>query len=78
MKRSLGTRVDWSMLTQGQVYRVKIPALGEVLARLLDKEKLEFEVTEGKLQSQADRNKRWNKGDTFTALPGFLDCWEIQ
>lgn len=78
MKRTVASRIDWTMLTQGEVYRVKVPALGEVLARLLDKEKLIFEITEGKLQSQADRNKRWTKGDCFEVTPGFGEFWEVQ
>jgi hypothetical protein len=78
MKRSLGSRIDWTMLTQGEVYRVKVPALGEVLARLIDKKKLEFEITEGKLQSQANKNKQWHVGATFEAIPGMADFWEIQ
>lgn len=78
MKKSLGSRVDWSMLTQGEVYRVKIPALGEVLARLVDKGKLTFEITEGRLQSQRDKRKSWKVGQTFEAIPGMADFWEIQ
>lgn len=66
------------MLTQGEVYRVKIPALGEVLARLIEKETLEFEITEGRLQSQADKKKQWHVGDTFEAMPGMFEAWEIQ
>jgi hypothetical protein len=78
MKRSLGSRIDWSMLTQGEVYRVAIPALGTVNARLLNKSSLLFEVTDGYLQSQADKKKRWNVRDTFEAIPGMADFWEIQ
>lgn len=78
MKKTLASRVDWTMLTAGEVYRVKIPALGEVLARLADKEKLEFEITEGKLQSQRDKKKQWLPGDTFEAIPGMADFYEIQ
>lgn len=78
MKRTLGSRVDWSMLIEGQVYRVKVPALGEVLARLVDKNKLELEIIEGYLQSQADKKKRWNVGDCFEVIPGCADFWEVQ
>lgn len=75
MKRSIATRIDWTNLTQGEVYRVKIPALGEVLARLVNKEKLEFEITEGFLKSQA-RGKSWHVGDCFEATPGLAEFWE--
>ena len=78
MKKSLGSRVDWSMLQAGEVYRVKMPALGEVLARLVDKEKLEFEVTEGMLKSRARGGETWKRGDTFEAIPGMFDAWECQ
>jgi hypothetical protein len=78
MRKPLGSRIDWSMLTQGEVYRVKVPALGEVLARLIDKEKLEFEITEGKLQSQANKAKQWHVGQVFEVLPGMFEAWEIQ
>ena len=78
MNRSLGTRIDWTMLTKGKVYRVAIPALGTVNARLLNKKSLTLEVTEGYLQSQADKKKRWNVGDKFKAIPGMADFWEIQ
>ncbi len=77
MKKSLGSRIDYSNLEVGTVYRVKLPALGEVLARLIDKQKLEFEVVEGKLQSQADKRCVWLKGDTFDVIPGCADFWEV-
>ena len=77
MRRSLGTRIDWTNLVEGEVYRCKLPALGEVLAKLIDKKSLIFEITEGRLQSQANKNKSWRPGDTFEALPGMADFWEI-
>lgn len=78
MRRSLGIRIDWTNLVEGEVYRCKLPALGEVLARLVDKKTLSFEITEGRLQSQANKKKNWRPGDTFETLPGFCDFWECQ
>lgn len=76
MKRSIATRIDYSMLSEGAIYRVRIPAMGEVLARLTNKEKLELEITEGRLQSQADKAKQWRVGNTFSAIPGIAEFWE--
>ena len=74
----MGSRIDWTNLEPGTVYRCRVPALGEVLAKLVNKDKLEFEIVEGRLQSQADKKKQWSKGDTFDVIPGFADFWEVQ
>lgn len=76
MRRSLGSRIDWTNLVEGEVYRCKLPALGEVLAKLVDKKTLSFEITEGRLQSQSNKTKKWTRGQTFEALPGMCDFYE--
>lgn len=78
MQKSIAQKIHYSNLQVGTVYRCRVPALGEVLARLLDKQKLEFEITEGRLQSQANKNKQWRVGDTFEAIPGIADFWEMR
>lgn len=75
MNKALGSPIHWSMLKEGEIYRIKMRALGEVLARLVNKEKLEFEITEGFLKSQA-RGKSWHVGDCFPATPGLAEFWE--
>ena len=77
MRKTQAQLIDYTNLKPGEVYRVRIPALGEVLARLIDKEQLLFEITQGKLQSQADRRKTWQRGQTFEATSGMCTFWEI-
>ena len=75
MNRSMGTRIALENLVVGEVYCVKVPSLGEVFAKYLDKESDRFEITAGMLKSQA-RNKTWRKGDEFTA-PFGSDFYEV-
>lgn len=78
MQRTIAQKIHYSNLQVGTVYRCRIPALGEFMGRLTDKGRLEFEITEGRLQSQTNKNKKWNKGDTFEAIPGCADFWEMR
>jgi hypothetical protein len=73
-----GSRIDWTNLAQGAVYRVHCKPLGQVLAELVDKEKLRFRITEGRLQSQANRKKVWKVGDEFEAVTTECDFFEVK
>jgi len=75
MNRYVGSRIAPENLLQGEVYRVHASILGQVFARLLDKQHGLWEITEGRLQSHA-RSKSWVKGDTFTAPLG-SDYYEV-
>lgn len=75
MKKSFGSRIALENLVVGEIYCVKVPALGEVFAKYLDKTNDLFEITAGMLKSQA-RNKTWRKGEEFTA-PFGSDFYEV-
>jgi hypothetical protein len=75
VRKTQAQLIDYTNLKPGEVYRVHCP-IGQVLARLLDKQALRFEITQGTLKSEA-RQKLWKKGDEFEAIPGTFKFYEV-